>query len=127
MERAGRAGRAGRCGSRPDRVESSYRTSPARSSSASSGAAEKGVTGKRVVRLTKRLAFIHKRGGHAYLDRWYWKFKEPVEQAVRDFQGDFHLEVDTGIAEAAVEPASEATVWSPTGGDCRAMPCCVRT
>jgi peptidoglycan hydrolase-like protein with peptidoglycan-binding domain len=54
----------------------------------------KGSHGKRIVRLTKRLAFIHKPGGHAYLDRSYEQFKEPVEEAVRSFQRDFELQVD---------------------------------
>lgn len=53
-----------------------------------------GAHGKRVEKLTKRLAFIHSPGGKAYLDRSYETFKEPVEEAVKAFQGDFHLEVD---------------------------------
>lgn len=47
---------------------------------------QKGSRGPRVVHYTKRLAFIHKKGGGAYLDRWYWKFKEPVVLAVIGFQ-----------------------------------------
>lgn len=58
---------------------------------------KKGDDGKRVTRLTKRLAFIHKKGGGPYLDRSYKTFKEPVEQAVRDFQTDFKLKVSGEI------------------------------
>jgi len=53
-----------------------------------------GSHGKRVVRITKRLAFIHEPGGGAYLDRFYENFKEPVEDAVENFQKDQKLGVD---------------------------------
>jgi hypothetical protein len=55
---------------------------------------KKGSHGKRVERLTKRLAFIHKSGGKAFLDRSYEKFTEAVEEAVRQFQQAYKLEVD---------------------------------
>jgi murein L,D-transpeptidase YcbB/YkuD len=57
----------------------------------------KGSRGLRVVRLTKRLAFIQRRGGGAYLPRWYWKYKEPVKVAVRRFQKAYKLKVDGEI------------------------------
>lgn len=54
-----------------------------------------GSRGPRVVRLTRRLHFIHHPGGHAYLHRRYWKFKDPVVAAVKDFQRDHkNLRVD---------------------------------
>jgi hypothetical protein len=55
---------------------------------------KKGSHGKRVERLTKRLAFIHEKGGKAFLDRPYEKFTEAVEEAVRQFQKAYKLEVD---------------------------------
>lgn len=55
---------------------------------------KKGSHGKRVERMTRRLAFIHQPGGKAYLDRFYEEFKEPVEAAVKKFQKDQELEVD---------------------------------
>jgi hypothetical protein len=55
---------------------------------------KKGSHGKRVVRITKRLAFIHEPGGDAYLDRFYENYKEPVEEAVKSFQRGQKLEVD---------------------------------
>jgi len=55
---------------------------------------KKGSHGERVVRITKRLAFIHEPGGDAYLDRFYENFKEPVEDAVEEFQKDQKLGVD---------------------------------
>ena len=55
---------------------------------------KKGSHGKRVARITRRLAFIHEPGGGAYLDRFYDEFKEPVVKAVEEFQKDQKLEVD---------------------------------
>jgi hypothetical protein len=55
---------------------------------------KKGSHGARVERMTKRLAFIHKPGGHAYLDRPFKEFKEEVVEAVKAFQKDQKLEVD---------------------------------
>lgn len=54
----------------------------------------KGSRGRRVVKLTRRLHYIHRRGGHAYLRRRYWRFKQPVVEAVRSFQRDHKLKVD---------------------------------
>jgi peptidoglycan hydrolase-like protein with peptidoglycan-binding domain len=55
---------------------------------------KKGSHGKRVERITKRLAFIHKPHSPAYLERPYESFKEPVEDAVKEFQKDQGLEID---------------------------------
>jgi Putative peptidoglycan binding domain/D-alanyl-D-alanine carboxypeptidase len=55
---------------------------------------KKGSHGKRVERLTKRLAFIHEPGGKAFLAESSEKFTEVVEEAVRRFQKAYKLEVD---------------------------------
>jgi Putative peptidoglycan binding domain/D-alanyl-D-alanine carboxypeptidase len=55
---------------------------------------KKGSHGKRVERLTKRLAFIHEPGGKAFLDQPSEKFTEAVEEAVRNFQKEYKLKVD---------------------------------
>jgi hypothetical protein len=60
----------------------------------------KGSRGRRVRWYTKRLAFIHPAGvKHGYLRRWYWRYKQPVVEAVRDFQRDQELTVDGVIGE----------------------------
>jgi hypothetical protein len=56
-----------------------------------------GSRGPRVVKYTKRLAFIHRRKGPAYLGRWYWKYKEEVVDGVRAFQRSYKLKVDGQI------------------------------
>ena len=61
---------------------------------------KKGSHGKRVERLTKRLAFIHEPGGKAFLAEPSEKFTEAVEEAVSRFQKTYKLEVD-GIAKAS--------------------------
>lgn len=53
-----------------------------------------GDRGKRVVKYSRRLAFIHRPGGKAYLGHSYLKFKDPMVQAVKDFQGDHDLGKD---------------------------------
>lgn len=58
---------------------------------------EKGSRGKAVVHFTKRLAFIRQKGGRSYLRRWFFRFKQPVVDAVRDFQKDQGLSVDGKI------------------------------
>lgn len=58
---------------------------------------KKGSRGPRVVRLTKRLAFIRDAQHGPYLGRWYWKFKQPVKGAVIDFQHDHGLKRDGEI------------------------------
>lgn len=55
---------------------------------------KKGSRGPRVVRLTKRFAYIHPSSHKAYLPRFYWKFKQPVENAVKRFQRDQGLKAD---------------------------------
>lgn len=55
---------------------------------------KKGSHGKRIERMTRRLAFIHEPGGKAFLDRSYEKFTDAVEEAVRRFQKAFKLKVD---------------------------------
>jgi hypothetical protein len=57
----------------------------------------KGARGLRVVRLTKRLAFIRRKSGRAFIKRWYWRYKLPVVDAVRDFQRAYKLKVDGQI------------------------------
>ena len=54
----------------------------------------KGDEGKRVLRLSKRLAFVHEPGGGPFLEDASSKFDAKMEQAVRDFQGAFGLHVD---------------------------------
>jgi peptidoglycan hydrolase-like protein with peptidoglycan-binding domain len=56
-----------------------------------------GMRGPRVVKFTRRLAFIRKRNGGRYLHRQFWKFKDPVVEAVRAFQKTYHLKVDGEI------------------------------
>lgn len=57
-------------------------------------ALHKGSRGPRVVKYTKRLAFIRHPEHGPYLKRWYWKFKQPVKGAVIDFQHDHGLRRD---------------------------------
>jgi len=59
----------------------------------------KGSRGRRVRFYTKRLAFIHPSGHKAYLPRWYWRFKQPVVDAIKDFQRDQGLSADGVIGE----------------------------
>jgi hypothetical protein len=56
-----------------------------------------GDHGKRVEHYTRRLAYIHKPHGGAYLPRDFARFRGPVEVAVRDFQKNFHIGVDGEI------------------------------
>ena len=56
-----------------------------------------GMRGPRVVKFTRRLAFIHKRGGRPYLARQHWKFKDEVVDSVRAFQKAYRLTVDGEI------------------------------
>jgi len=58
---------------------------------------KRGARGKRVKRFTRRLAYIHKPGGRAFLRRSYWRYTEKVEQAVRAFQRAYELQVDGQI------------------------------
>lgn len=57
----------------------------------------KGSRGPRVIHYTKRLAFIHRRGGGAYVGRWYFRYKEPVVESVRAFQKAYKLKADGEI------------------------------
>lgn len=57
----------------------------------------RGSRGKAVKKVTRRLAFIHRtksHGGHAYLRRWFWRYKAEVEHAVKTFQRDHGLKPD---------------------------------
>lgn len=54
----------------------------------------RGSRGKRVVRYSRRLAYLRQPGGPRYLKRWYYKFKLPVAAAVMQFQRDQRLSVD---------------------------------
>jgi hypothetical protein len=59
---------------------------------------KKGSRGKRVVKLSRRLAYIRRsRGGTPYLNRWFWKMKQPMVDGVRDFQRAYKLKVDGQI------------------------------
>lgn len=58
---------------------------------------KKGSRGKRVKRLTRRLAYIHEPHGEAYIKRWYWRYRKPVVAAVRAFQKDHGLAADGRI------------------------------
>lgn len=55
---------------------------------------EKGDKGKRVKHYTRRLAFIHRDDGPAYLKRAPGRYGRRVEAGVRKFQFDHHLHVD---------------------------------
>lgn len=72
---------------------------------------QQGDRGKRVKFYTKRLAFIHRAHGRAYLDRPVGrpgaKFKDDVEMAVRRFQSDHKLEVDGVIGEETAHKIGE--------------------
>lgn len=57
----------------------------------------KGSRGPRVVRYTKRLAFIRRQRGPAYLKRWFWKLKPQAVKGIRDFQSAYKLKVDGEI------------------------------
>ncbi len=56
-----------------------------------------GMRGPRVVKYTRRLAFIRKRTGKPYLARQHWKFKDEVVDSVRTFQKAYKLKVDGEI------------------------------
>jgi len=56
-----------------------------------------GMRGPRVVKYTRRLAFIHKRKGPAYLARQHWKYKDAVVDSVKAFQRSYKLKVDGEI------------------------------
>jgi Putative peptidoglycan binding domain/D-alanyl-D-alanine carboxypeptidase len=56
-----------------------------------------GRRGPRVVKFTRRLAFIRRRNGKPYLHRQFWKFKDPVIEAVLAFQKAYGLTVDGEI------------------------------
>lgn len=70
---------------------------------------KRGAHGKRVVALTKRLAYIHAPGsGKGYLKRWYWRFGKKVEEAVRVYQRNHRLPV-TGIVDKATGEEIQAS------------------
>jgi hypothetical protein len=56
-----------------------------------------GSRGPRVVKYTRRLAFIHKKRGPAYLKHYFWRYKGEVVAGVRDFQRAYKLKVDGQI------------------------------
>lgn len=58
----------------------------------------KGSRGHRVVRFSRRLAYIRRaKGGLPFLNRWFWMMKEPMVEGVRDFQRAYKLKVDGEI------------------------------
>lgn len=68
---------------------------------------KRGSKGKRVRWYTKRLAFIHKPKGPAFLGRWFWRYTERVEDAVKDFQRQQGLIRDGVIGEQTAHRISE--------------------
>lgn len=58
-----------------------------------------GSRGIRVVKLTRRLHYIHAPGGAAYLDRSFTSYKTEVRKAVADYQQDHGLHVDGVVGE----------------------------
>lgn len=60
----------------------------------------RGSRGPRVVKLTRRLHGIRRPGApNAYLDRYFFRYKPEVFEAVRKFQGDHGLQVDGVVGE----------------------------
>jgi hypothetical protein len=54
-----------------------------------------GMKGRRVVKFSRRLRFIHPQGvNHGYLRRSFWKYKDAVVDAVTKFQRDQGLTAD---------------------------------
>lgn len=53
-----------------------------------------GSRGPRVVKLTRRLHYIRHRNGPPFLRRRFWKFKDEVVDAVKEFQREHHLKPD---------------------------------
>lgn len=53
-----------------------------------------GDKGKRVLRFSRRLRFIHRPKGPSFLKRIYWKFKDGMVDGVKDFQRDQGLKPD---------------------------------
>jgi len=66
-----------------------------------------GDHGKRVLWYAKRLAFIHKPGGHAYLDKAGRKFDWAMQAAVINFQKAHGLRADAVIGERTAHKISE--------------------
>jgi hypothetical protein len=56
-----------------------------------------GSRGPRVVKYTRRLAYIHRTKGAAYLPRFFFKFKQPVVVGVKNFQRAYRLKQDGEI------------------------------
>jgi hypothetical protein len=68
-----------------------------------------GMRGKRVVKFTRRLRFIHRPHKKSYLKRKqpYWKFKVAVVDAVKDFQRDHGLKRDGEIGPKTARKINE--------------------
>lgn len=77
-----------------------------------------GSRGLRVVRLTKRLAFIHRQKGPAYLERWFWKLKPEAVDGVKAFQRAYKLKPDgvIGPRTAARINSVFKRQWAKRGG-----------
>lgn len=56
-----------------------------------------GMRGPRVVKYTRRLAFIRRKSSKPYLARQHWKFRDEVVDSVRAFQKAYRLKVDGEI------------------------------
>jgi hypothetical protein len=67
-----------------------------------------GSRGIRVVKLTRRLHYIRRTNGPAYLRRSYVKYKTDVVSAVRDFQRDHGLSDDGVVGEHTWEAIQKA-------------------
>lgn len=67
-----------------------------------------GMRGPRVVKYTRRLAFIRKPGGKAYLPRQFWKYRDTVVRGVKSFQASHDLKAD-GVIGARTAAKINAT------------------
>lgn len=72
-----------------------------------------GMRGPRVVKYTRRLAYLRRKSGPAYLPRQFWKFKDRVVEGVKDFQRDHDLKADgvIGLRTAARINATFKRQW----------------
>lgn len=71
-----------------------------------------GSKGRRVVTLTRRLAFVHSPRDHQpYLTHKYQTFTHAVEAAVKEFQRDHGLKADGVAGPATIRQLSASTAW----------------
>lgn len=67
----------------------------------------KGSRGPRVVKYTKRLAFLRRKDGPPFLKHWYWRYKEPVVEAVIAFQKEDRIHADGVIGPVTAARINE--------------------